>query len=52
MWLQKEIRLKEKRRGFHLISGEILAQLPELSRINIGLAHTAVPQFGAANEKA
>ncbi|MCA6063252.1 secondary thiamine-phosphate synthase enzyme YjbQ [Thalassolituus marinus] len=48
MWLQKEIRLKEKRRGFHLISGEILAQLPELSRINIGLAHIFIQHTSAS----
>ena len=48
MWLQKEIRLKEKRRGFHLISGEILAQLPELSRINFGLAHIFIQHTSAS----
>ena len=48
MWLQKEIRLKEKRRGFHLVSGEILAQLPELSRINIGLAHIFIQHTSAS----
>ncbi len=48
MWLQKEIRLKEKRRGFHLISGEILAQLPELSRIHVGLAHIFIQHTSAS----
>lgn len=39
MWVQKHIRLSEKRRGFHLITREILKQLPELAQFQIGLAH-------------
>lgn len=37
MWLQKEIQLKSKNRGFHLVTDEILRQLPELEKINIGI---------------
>lgn len=39
MWLQKQISLKPRARGFHLITEEILAHLPELSGISTGLAH-------------
>jgi secondary thiamine-phosphate synthase enzyme len=39
MWLQKSILLKPRPRGFHLVTGEILAQLPELARFKVGLAH-------------
>jgi len=39
MWLQKNIILSAKPRGFHLVSQEILAQLPELKAFQIGLAH-------------
>ncbi|MEZ5491109.1 MAG: secondary thiamine-phosphate synthase enzyme YjbQ [Gammaproteobacteria bacterium] len=39
MWLQKQIRLSAKPRGFHLITREILRQLPELGQVHIGLAH-------------
>lgn len=39
MWLQKNIQLKQKPRGFHLVTDEILSQLPELSAIDTGLAH-------------
>ena len=39
MWIQKQIRLTVKPRGFHLVTSEILQQVPELSRINTGLAH-------------
>lgn len=39
MWQQKQIRLKARGRGFHLVTDEILAQLPELSALRQGLAH-------------
>ena len=37
---QKEITLKERRRGFHLVTSEILGQLPELPQT--GLLHIFV----------
>ena len=39
MWLQKSVKLQAKSRGFHLVSGEILEVLPEISSINVGLLH-------------
>lgn len=36
MWLQKEISISGKRRGFHLITQQIIEQLPELKEIEIG----------------
>lgn len=39
MWLQKRIKLKPRSRGFHLISDEVVAELPELDSIRVGLAH-------------
>ena len=45
-WFQKKIILKEKKRGFHLITDEIIHQIPELSNyktgiINIFIMHTS-----------
>ncbi|MFA6970689.1 MAG: hypothetical protein WC208_04720 [Gallionella sp.] len=37
MWLQKEIRLKPKARGFHLITDELVRELPELRDFRIGM---------------
>lgn len=48
MWLQKELRLKAKPRGFHLISDEILRQLPELGSINIGLMNIFIKHTSAS----
>ncbi len=33
MWTQKEIQLSPKKRGYHLVTDEILRQLPELSQV-------------------
>jgi secondary thiamine-phosphate synthase enzyme len=37
MWLQKEIQLEPRPRGFHLITGELLRKLPELRDFRIGM---------------
>lgn len=39
MWFQKELILDAKPRGLHLITQEIVEQLPELTRISVGLIH-------------
>jgi secondary thiamine-phosphate synthase enzyme len=39
MWLQRQISLKPRSRGFHLITDEVLAQVPEISALQTGLAH-------------
>ncbi len=48
MWLQKRLQLTAKPRGFHLVTREIVSQLPELDRIEIGLAHI-FPQHTSAS---
>jgi secondary thiamine-phosphate synthase enzyme len=39
MWIQKKLQLPAKSRGFHLITRDIVGQLPELTQLKIGLAH-------------
>ena len=48
MWLQKQIYLKSRPRGFHLITDEIVQQLPELSDFRIGLAHVFMQHTSAS----
>lgn len=48
MWIQKEIYLKPRQRGFHLVTDEILGQLLELRSINIGLLHIFIKHTSAA----
>jgi secondary thiamine-phosphate synthase enzyme len=39
MWLQREIELRARPRGFHLITREVLGELPELGDVAVGLLH-------------
>ncbi|MEZ9369147.1 secondary thiamine-phosphate synthase enzyme YjbQ [Shewanella sp. 10N.286.51.B2] len=48
MWYQKQISLKPKARGFHLITEEVLTQLPELARFDIGLVHILLQHTSAS----
>jgi len=48
MWIQKEIRLKPKNRGFHLVTNEILSELPELRNFKIGLLHVFIKHTSAS----
>lgn len=48
MWIQKELQLKARPRGFHLITDEIVRQLPELHKFQIGLAHIHIKHTSAA----
>jgi len=48
MTFQKEISLKQKPRGFHLITHEILNQIPEISNIKIGIASVFIKHTSAS----
>ena len=37
MWIQKEITLQPKNRGYHLITDEVTAKFPEIKKINVGI---------------
>ena len=47
-WLQRELVLAPKPRGFHLITREILRQIPELEAFAIGLVHIFVCHTSAS----
>lgn len=38
-WIQREIRLRPRPRGFHLVGEEIDAALPEIADLEVGLLH-------------
>ena len=48
MWLQKEIQLKARPRGFHLITQDVLAELPELRQVSVGLLHVFIQHTSAS----
>src|SRR5262249_50027025 len=47
-WIQRQILLAAKERGFHLITREIEAAVPEIGAIKVGLLHVYVQHTSAA----
>ena len=48
MVIQKEITLKPRARGFHLITEEIISQLPSLNNFSRGIAHIFIKHTSAS----
>lgn len=48
MWIQKQLFLKARPRGFHLITDEIMQQLPELANYHIGMLHIFIQHTSAS----
>ena len=48
MWLQKEIKLSPRKRGFHLVTDEILQQLPELRKFEVGILNVFIKHSSAS----
>ncbi len=48
MWIQREVTLRERPRGFHLVTDEVVAGVPELERIGVGMAHVFIRHTSAA----
>ncbi|SHH95383.1 secondary thiamine-phosphate synthase enzyme YjbQ [Ferrimonas marina] len=47
-WLQRSFSLKARPRGFHLVTDEILKQLPELARCRVGLLQLFIQHTSAS----
>lgn len=47
-WIQRQITLKARRRGFHLVTREIVEQVPEIEHIAVGVAHIFIQHTSAA----
>ena len=48
MWLQREITLRPRPRGFHLVTREVLEALPELTDVQAGLLHLFIRHTSAS----
>src|SRR5689334_23899585 len=48
MWVQREIVLDPRPRGFHLVTREVLAALPELRDVRVGLLHLLIRHTSAS----
>jgi secondary thiamine-phosphate synthase enzyme len=48
VWVQREIRLDPRPRGFHLVGTDVEAALPELREVRVGLLHLHVKHTSAS----
>ena len=47
-WFQKTIELKDRARGFHLITREILAAVPAIEEIDLGIVQVFIQHTSAS----
>jgi secondary thiamine-phosphate synthase enzyme len=47
-WVQRTISLEPRPRGVHLVTGEIVGELPELGELRVGLAHIFIRHTSAS----
>ena len=48
MWVQREIELDARPRGFHLVTREVLGALPEVGDVAVGLLHLLIQHTSAS----
>ncbi|CZF84178.1 hypothetical protein GCE9029_04248 [Grimontia celer] len=48
MWTQKTISLRPRARGFHLITDEVVKQLPEIRSLDVGLVNLFIQHTSAS----
>lgn len=48
MWVQERVALAPRPRGFHLVTSEVRAALPQLSELRVGLLHLFIQHTSAS----
>jgi len=48
IWVQRELRLEPRPRGFHLVTDEVTAGVPDLERIRVGMANVFILHTSAS----
>jgi secondary thiamine-phosphate synthase enzyme len=48
IWIQEEVRLEPRPRGFHLITREVERAVSDLSRVRAGIAHVFIKHTSAS----
>jgi secondary thiamine-phosphate synthase enzyme len=48
VWIQRQISLEARPRGFHLVTDEVVAAVPELSRLGVGIAQVFMQHTSAS----
>jgi secondary thiamine-phosphate synthase enzyme len=48
MWVQRSVTLRARPRGFHLVTREIVDELPEIGDLRVGLLHLLIQHTSAS----
>jgi secondary thiamine-phosphate synthase enzyme len=48
MWIQRDIRLTARNRGFHLVTDEVTVAVPEMAELGVGLLHLLIRHTSAS----
>ena len=48
MWHQREVRLRPRPRGFHLVTDEVLDAVPEIGDVGVGILHVFIRHTSAS----
>lgn len=48
MWIQASLTLRTQPRGFHLVTDEVVAALPDLAQVEVGLLHLFLQHTSAS----
>ncbi|MAY43541.1 MULTISPECIES: secondary thiamine-phosphate synthase enzyme YjbQ [unclassified Neptuniibacter] len=48
MWLQNEVSLRARERGFHLVTEELVSLVPEISSVKIGILNILLKHTSAS----
>jgi secondary thiamine-phosphate synthase enzyme len=48
MWIQREISLDPRPRGFHLVTRDVVGALPEMGDLEVGLLHLLIQHTSAS----
>jgi secondary thiamine-phosphate synthase enzyme len=48
VWLQRQLKLAARPRGFHLVTREVLEALPELGALDVGMLHLLIRHTSAS----
>ena len=48
VWIQREVRLRPRPRGFHLVTQEVAEAVPELGELRVGIAHVFMRHTSAS----
>ncbi|MPC13145.1 UPF0047 protein YjbQ [Portunus trituberculatus] len=47
-WFQRKIKLRPQHRGIHLVTDEVLKEIPELRQFSVGLLHVQILHTSAS----